>query len=71
MTTIAFKKTNQITQEVKNQRFLMCTRQKAMWEFSTYVAFNTGTKQTYITGHQDSTEFNETHTTESGWKLIQ
>ena len=51
MTTIAFKKTNQITQEVKNERFLMCTRQKAMWEFSTYVAFNTGTKQTYITGH--------------------
>ena len=71
MTTIAFKKTNQNTQEVKHERFLMCTRQKTTWEFLTYVAFNTGTTQTYITGHQDSTEFKETHTTESGWKLVQ
>ena len=31
---------------------------------------NTGKKQTYITGHQDTTKYNETNTTGSGWKLI-
>ena len=32
---------------------------------------NTGQKQSYITGHQGSAEYNETSITDSGWKLIQ
>ena len=35
------------------------------------VLTNTGKKQTYITGHPDTIEYNETNTTESGWKLTQ
>ena len=32
---------------------------------------NTRKKQTYIARHQDTTEYKETNTAESGWKLIQ